>query len=116
VSVRLRHVQSLVVGGICRLAIGVLCLVFNIVNICFIDQVGWVVYVTGNGFWTGCAVSITTIILVIITTILQCFHPFSALTLLVGQQEGHAACNKLSGGMLAWLSVWSEVQTCIWPS
>ena len=23
---------------------------------------------------------------------------------------------KPSGGMLAWLSVWSEVQTCIWPS
>ena len=23
---------------------------------------------------------------------------------------------KLSGGVLAWLSVWSEVQTCIWPS
>ena len=22
----------------------------------------------------------------------------------------------LRGGMLAWLSVWSEVQTCIWPS
>jgi len=21
-----------------------------------------------------------------------------------------------SGGVLAWLSVWSEVQTCIWPS
>jgi len=29
---------------------------------------------------------------------------FSALTLLVGQQEGHLACKKLSGGMLAWLS------------
>ena len=43
-------------------------------------------------------------------------HPFSALTLLVGRQEGHPACKKLSGGMLAWLSVWSEVQTCIWPS
>ena len=41
---------------------------------------------------------------------------FSALTLLVGQQEGHLACKKLSGGVLAWLSVWSEVQTCIWPS
>jgi len=41
---------------------------------------------------------------------------FSALTLLVGRQEGHLACKKLSGGMLAWLSVWSEVQTCIWPS
>ena len=41
---------------------------------------------------------------------------FSALTLLVGQQEGHLACKKLSGGVLAWLSDWSEVQTCIWPS
>jgi len=41
---------------------------------------------------------------------------FSALTLLVGQQEGHTVCKKLSGGVLAWLSVWSEVKTCIWPS
>jgi len=38
---------------------------------------------------------------------------FSALTLLVGRQEGHPACKKLSGGVLAWLSVWSKVQTCI---
>jgi len=38
---------------------------------------------------------------------------FSALTLLVGWQEGHQACKKLSGGVLAWLSVWSNVQTCI---
>jgi len=30
---------------------------------------------------------------------------FSDLMLLVGQQEGHLACKKLSGGMLAWLSV-----------
>jgi len=43
-------------------------------------------------------------------------YAFSALTLLVGQQEGHPACKKLSSGVLAWLSVWSEVQTCIWPS
>ena len=41
---------------------------------------------------------------------------FSALTLLVGRQEGHPACKKLSSGMLAWLSVWGEVQICIWPS
>ena len=27
---------------------------------------------------------------------------FSALTLLVGRQEGHPACKKLSGGVLAW--------------
>ena len=49
----------------------------------------------------------------------HCFewqYPFSALTLLVGRQEGHPACRKLSGGLLAWLSVWSKVQTCIWPS
>jgi len=32
-------------------------------------------------------------------------HAFSALTLLVGQQEGHPACKKLSGGVLALLSV-----------
>ena len=38
---------------------------------------------------------------------------FSALTLLVGSQEGHPSCKKQSGGVLAWLSVWSEVQTCI---
>jgi len=30
---------------------------------------------------------------------------FSALLLLVGQQEGHPACKKLSGGVLAWLSI-----------
>ena len=40
---------------------------------------------------------------------------FSALTLLVGRQEGHPACKNLSGWVLAWLSVWSEVQTCIRP-
>ena len=45
-----------------------------------------------------------------------CVGAFSALTLLVGRQEGHPACKKQSGEVLAWLSVWSEVQTCIWPS
>jgi len=38
------------------------------------------------------------------------------LMLLVPQQEGHPACKKLSGGVLAWLSVWDEVLICIWPS
>jgi len=37
------------------------------------------------------------------------FGSFSAGTLLVGRQEGHPACNKLSGGVLAWLFVWSDV-------
>jgi len=45
-----------------------------------------------------------------------CSYAFSALMLLVGRQEGHPACKKLSGEVLAWLSVWSEVQTCICPA
>jgi len=43
-------------------------------------------------------------------------YAFRALTLLVGRQEGHPACKNLSGGVLALLSVWSEMQTCIWPA
>jgi len=36
------------------------------------------------------------------------FFAFSALTLMVGWQEGHPAFEKkLSGGVLAWLSVWN---------
>jgi len=34
---------------------------------------------------------------------MACEFPFSALTLLVGRQEGHPACKKLSGGVLACL-------------
>jgi len=41
---------------------------------------------------------------------------FSALMLLVGQQEGHLAFKKLSGEVLAWLSIWNELQICTWPS
>ena len=45
-----------------------------------------------------------------------CVHrvAFSALMLLIGWQKGHLACKKtLSVGVLALLSVWCEVQTCI---
>jgi len=42
---------------------------------------------------------------------------YSTNILLVGQQEGHPACKKLSGEVLPWLSVWSEVQMiCMWSS
>ena len=44
------------------------------------------------------------------------FWPWFLHTLLVGRQKEHPACKKLSGGVLVWLSVWSEVQSCIWPS
>ena len=45
-------------------------------------------------------------------------YTFSALMLLVGRQEGHPACKKTEwwGAVLMWLSIWSKVQTCIWPS
>jgi len=44
------------------------------------------------------------------------FNAFCALMQLVGRQQGHPACKKPSGGMLAWLCVWVKVQICIWPS
>jgi len=41
------------------------------------------------------------------------FSALTALTLLVGRQEEHPACKKLSDGVLAWLCVWSVVQMII---
>jgi len=49
------------------------------------------------------------------TVLTVLYYAFSALTLFVGWQEGHPACKNLSDGVLPWLSVWSEVQTCMWP-
>ena len=40
----------------------------------------------------------------------------SVLRLLVGHQKGYPVCKNLSGMVLMWLSVWSEVRTCIWPA
>jgi len=40
---------------------------------------------------------------IILISLSVSIQAFSALTLLVGWQEGHPACKKLSGGMLAWL-------------
>ena len=38
------------------------------------------------------------LLLLLLFSNLQCFSAFSALTLLVGRQEGHPACKKTSGG------------------
>jgi len=54
--------------------------------------------------------------IIIYTHFCATMFAFSALMLLAGQQEGHLACRKLSGGMLTWLRVWGEVQICIWPN
>jgi len=34
----------------------------------------------------------------------------------LGGRKGIQPVKKLSGGVLVWLFVWSEMQTCIWPS
>jgi len=45
------------------------------------------------------------------------YYASNAFTLLVGHQEEHPACKKLSDDMLVWSSVWSEVQiVCLWSS
>jgi len=48
-------------------------------------------------------------------------RPFNLLSIFrsdaVGWAAGRASgCKKLSGVVLAWLSAWSEMQICIWPS
>ena len=57
----------------------------------------------------------------ILMQLLWCMHAFSAMPSVLrrcwlGGRKGIRPVKKLSGGVLAWLSVWSEVQTCIWPS
>ena len=64
--------------------------------------------------YPGCpgqtAVKWLLLLLLCVCNCLQCFDA-------VGWAAGRASVLwKLSGGVLAWLSVWSEVQTCIWPS
>ena len=59
-------------------------------------------YLSGTGLprltcKRGCQ---TGVVVVYLSDILFKIRPFSALTLLVGRQEGHPACKKLSGGML----------------
>jgi len=72
---------------------------------------------TGDPPWQESAVNSAALIYKVPTQILYMMRydvlAFSTLMLLVGWQEGHPACKKLSGGVLVWLSVWSEVQTCI---
>ena len=49
----------------------------------------------------GNAVKNTRFVVKIFLHIVLTLYAFSALTLLVGWQEGHLACKKLSGGVLA---------------
>jgi len=53
------------------------------------------------------------VVVVVSLLFLLLYFVFSALMQLVGWQEGHLACKKLSSGVLAWLSVGVKVQICI---
>jgi len=44
------------------------------------------------------------------------FHSSVLWRCWLGGRKGIRPVKKLGGGVLAWLSVWSEMQTCIWPS
>jgi len=76
-------------------------------------------YLIGRqNWWTGKRqLALYRIIIYLLTTVsfqLQCLQCFDA----VGWAAGMASDLQETGsvGVLAWLSVWSEVQTCIWPS
>ena len=49
-------------------------------------------------------------------TTVHCVWPSVLWRCWLGGRKGIRPVKKLSGGVLAWLSVWSEVQTCVWPS
>ena len=66
-----------------------------------------VVYAYGTWVPVVASRAAVTYSLYLLTLCLQCFDA-------VGWAAGRAS--GLSGGVLAWLSVWSEVQTCIRPS
>ena len=76
----------------------------------------WIVRDETSTYWVNVSICLTLFIHIrVFTKLLSlsfCFQCFDT----VGWQEGHLACKKRSGGVLAWLSVWSEVQTCIQPS
>jgi len=46
-------------------------------------------------------------------TFIYCLQCFDTVSWAAGR---HPVCEKLSGGVLAWLSLWNKVHTYIWPS
>ena len=69
----------------------------------------WIVRDETSTYWVNVSICLTLFIHIrVFTKLLSlsfCFQCFDT----VGWQEGHLACKKRSGGVLAWLSVWSEV-------
>ena len=61
-------------------------------------------HISGKEWGTTCELQL---VLLICSVLWRCW---------LGGRKGIRPVKKLSSGVLAWLSVWSEVQTCIWPS
>jgi len=85
---------------------------YHLSELCLSADYGKSICLNFHGWTTNRAIAKAILLRKIFIACLYCTYvyiaAFSALTLLVGWQEGHPACKKLSGGLLAWLSVWSE--------
>jgi len=62
---------------------------------------------------TACAFSENLFCFALLCFLSVCLQCIEAVGWAAGRASG---LQKQSGGVLAWLSVWSEVQTCIWPT
>ena len=56
------------------------------------------------------------VLIVLLSVSFSAFVPSVLWRCWLGGRKGIRPLKKLSRGVLAWLSVWSKVQTCIWPS
>jgi len=71
----------------------------------------WIVPASWCICWSEIKCTISIFLCVCVCLCLQCFDAVGWVA-----WKGIRPVKKLSGEVLAWLSVWSKVQTCIWPS
>ena len=81
----------------------------------YIHQMNWANSCNDFGHDDDSTINIVRVITIIII-IIGMYVPSVLWRCWLGGRKGIRPVKKLSGGVLAWLSVWSEGQTCIWPS
>jgi len=75
----------------------------SVIHVCYF-AIGFCCFLAWNwtvGFWLNCYIS------KVPSVLWRCW---------LGGRKGIRPVKNSSGGVLAWLSVWSEMQTCMWPS
>ena len=77
-------------------------------NSTYNNNLNWVDFCTG---WLR-----VNVLIVLLSVSFSAFVPSVLWRCWLGGRKGIRPLKKLSRGVLAWLSVWSKVQTCIWPS